>query len=1132
MIKHDLLIGDRDDIMVSITFDCVNDRSNVHIIGDFFFHQVVLNTETYYTTHTFTRTLEGESTPTTSHEVITQVIVTEAPSVMRSSVTLTPTASPMVVTKTYLTTFTYFKTGVTDEVTQVETEMVVSSDVVTETIFITKKQDLNSDVVIKTEAPSFSEFSDDLVFATRTFYTTSTHLTTLLQEGNTVTTSSIEVQSRIVTDTIPASKLLTMQDSLLLDPSVVIEDMPQTEAYVPIEEGVYKRLKTYYATLTHYTTLADGSVNSREVTETNVETSLISSSAVPETLINRPQISDFISSLSVSISPTTVSSDLLDSSGASRRPSLNGSQRQSSSSGLGSTLSRKPDRVSTRGNQGSSLRPSHVRPSSSSRLNPSKASSLKSSSGVTIEPSYGSLSVSSTLDRTAIKATATESVPTSSAIVLLSALEPSLDYSGHSLISTEVLSVPTVLRQANGESTSVGAGHTIAIVEKDGLRTVLPNIPVELTSGSSSHQAADSNQESDSISDSGSAVGSGAAIGLMVPVLSAVAGMIRNNMGAAVVPALAKSDRPESVFDLPRNTLVRVDEPQYIPVGGVGFSINDAQRNFVRPTQGFIPLNRFDEVRPSAQIPFARPVTETTSNGFKPPTTTERGFTAIFTTGTAEIPTRVSVISGVQTILFNNGVPEPLPPPGLPPPPGGEFQLVQSSLDELNDMIGPAADQSQLSDLEFGTEFLPFSGNTEINESPSLIADSSGFITTITSLASDGFIFQTEIPEDMSAQVYSKVIHTPEVILQSTVGIGSALNRNNFNTPLVVDNKETIVVNGVSTVMSGATTIFGSLFTRPSNTEIIADQFTSVTFGSDELVTKYISRVETDASTVTETITDVKFMQGIPSTFTEVVEKTLPQQTVVSTLIGTKTQVSTVKVTSLPPTTVALEEDYITTTDHSYSEDDIPSYVEDEIEESIGSVRNEATLGLAEDNEISRVVESQGPGPQVSIRGPSPVSSCISACSNERNEICKMRLGQPTCVCRPGYARIDSLNICERKYNKKIYILISLFFDLFIPAVKVAELIFFMITASMAYKVRVLLDSISDNQIIFNPILNNLTHPTTQDLSEVTVHGISRAFMDSDMASDFHSVTVTKFEDLELNTLPLSAKDVVSFISM
>lgn len=87
----------------------------------------------------------------------------------------------------------------------------------------------------------------------------------------------------------------------------------------------------------------------------------------------------------------------------------------------------------------------------------------------------------------------------------------------------------------------------------------------------------------------------------------------------------------------------------------------------------------------------------------------------------------------------------------------------------------------------------------------------------------------------------------------------------------------------------------------------------------------------------------------------------------------------------------------------------------------------------------------------------------------------------------------------------------------------------FPIPASMAFKVRVLLDKISDDQLVFDPLLHNLTHPVTQDLSEVTAHGINKAFRDSELSGEVNDVSVVKFDAVQYTALPIAARDVVSY---
>ncbi|KAA0196918.1 hypothetical protein HAZT_HAZT008462 [Hyalella azteca] len=1047
--------------------------SSVPFSGNFIeMTQVVLNTETYLTTQTFTRTLEGETTATTSTEVLTQVIITEEPSVTRQSVTSAPSVSPMVVTKTYLTTFTYYHTEVSSDVTNVQTDTVVSSEVVTETMFVTPEPVLHGSEITKTPAPSLELESDDIVYATRTFFTTSTHLTTLLEGGSTVTTSSVTVQSRIVTETIPASNLIGLGGGEVMMPTKIIEDVPRTEVYMPLGNDVFKQLRTFFATYTHYTTLADGSVNSREVTKTKVLSSIITTTEVPQSLIVKStalvDTADVEEDSTGTIVPTSITTALLSSSGA-QRPSISPSL-DSSISAFPKETAGKPGRTSTRGGQG---RPSQsgsrssIKPTSTAGLSPSQLSALKASivtsqrspgaSVVQLDPSelfslHESSDTSIAPEATALLDSENESSTkivsdsTTLATVQQSSSGEIDDLSSHNLISTSVLSVPTVLRGVDGASSTVDAGGTVAVVERDGQRTVLPavpsvlrlntpsqvNIAVPVPSNDANVAVAETNSNNDDVT--GISIGSGAAFGLMVPVLSAMAGIIKNNLPAAGVAAIAKSDEGGEVLDLPRNTLIHMQEPHFIPVGGVAASMSSLRRQSVQPTQGFIPLNRFDgqdgrNPHQASAIPFPRPINEVGGSsrggvinfnspendfhfqqmgGFKPPSTTERGFTAIFTTGL--IPTHVSVISGVETILFGDGLPKPLPPPGLPAPPGGEFQLIEPSFEEFaesNRVLQPVLPDANF--VPFATTELPAEINFRIDSSPSRrfhnaiptntrpIADGKVFIDTRANGKPKGSLFSTKVIEAIALDKSSQFLMTPEILLHSTVGVGSPLDLSDDG-PLVVDNKRTTVVDGVSTVMSGATTIFGTLFSRPLATNTpLGGKMTSIISGRDEHDTPEVEN------------------------------------------------------------------------------------------------HKEASLSLAEENEISRFVDSSSPDQQVSVGVPAmPVSECKPRCSDVKNEVCKKSTNETYgCLCRPGYSRSNSLNPC---------------------------------TPSIAYKMSVLLDSISEDQLVFDPILHNLTHPVTQDLVQITTHGINKAFLSSNVSNHVNQVTVLKFTPVKYATLPVHAR--------
>ena len=86
------------------------------------------------------------------------------------------------------------------------------------------------------------------------------------------------------------------------------------------------------------------------------------------------------------------------------------------------------------------------------------------------------------------------------------------------------------------------------------------------------------------------------------------------------------------------------------------------------------------------------------------------------------------------------------------------------------------------------------------------------------------------------------------------------------------------------------------------------------------------------------------------------------------------------------------------------------------------------------------------------------------------------------------------------------------------------------LTASIAYNVQVLLDGMSDGQLVFDNVLRNASHPITQDLSYITVHGVGQAMMDTPLAPRYHTATITKFSDTKEMVMPVSVYDMVSLL--
>lgn len=175
------------------------------------------DTNTYLSTVAYTKTLnEGNSMKIVSTEdVLTQVVITESdflPSAIES-IAIQPTPITTDIVKTYFATYTYYNTKVEDGQTIVNTEVVTSSDIATETFTIQPKRKPVEIAPERTE-PTLENSATPTeplnLFATKTYLTTFTYFTTLLQENkipSTVVSSSTKVVQNVVTETVNASLL-------------------------------------------------------------------------------------------------------------------------------------------------------------------------------------------------------------------------------------------------------------------------------------------------------------------------------------------------------------------------------------------------------------------------------------------------------------------------------------------------------------------------------------------------------------------------------------------------------------------------------------------------------------------------------------------------------------------------------------------------------------------------------------------------------------------------------------------------------------------------------------------------------------------------------------------------------------
>nr|CAD7393626.1 unnamed protein product [Timema cristinae] len=179
--------------------------------------QPSMDTNTYLSTLAFTKTLtEGQDVKVTSmQDVLTQVVITEfAPThLLETSHGVRPVqGSFMDVVKTHFATYTYFNTHLEDGSTVVRSNVEISSEVVTEKFFVAPKRTTLPSVNSQSEEVKSTTVSDRPlhVYATKTYLTTFTYFTTLLQEGgdgqtSTVVSSRTRVDQNIVTDALDTS---------------------------------------------------------------------------------------------------------------------------------------------------------------------------------------------------------------------------------------------------------------------------------------------------------------------------------------------------------------------------------------------------------------------------------------------------------------------------------------------------------------------------------------------------------------------------------------------------------------------------------------------------------------------------------------------------------------------------------------------------------------------------------------------------------------------------------------------------------------------------------------------------------------------------------------------------------------
>lgn len=207
--------------------------------------QSTLDTNTYLSTVAFTKTLtDGADVKVVStKDILTQVVITESDkqATQIKGITLEdrpatsrPSAQQGSITnvvKTYFVTYTYFSTFLEGSSTVIRTNIATSSDVVTEKFYLSPKRTMSPNLIptknkdeIKNAPTSTTVDQIDSqkqslhLYATKTYLTTFTYFTTLLQDGGGDRTSTIvSSRTRVVQNVVTESVDNSLLDSEYLD---------------------------------------------------------------------------------------------------------------------------------------------------------------------------------------------------------------------------------------------------------------------------------------------------------------------------------------------------------------------------------------------------------------------------------------------------------------------------------------------------------------------------------------------------------------------------------------------------------------------------------------------------------------------------------------------------------------------------------------------------------------------------------------------------------------------------------------------------------------------------------------------------------------------------------------------------
>ena len=189
---------------------------------------------------------------------------------------------PSSIVLTEYSTFTYYLTSLIAGETVTKTDIIVSSNVVTQT----QPPEATPSVALE-PSPSPRPTITGVDFETKTYFTTSTYYSTLVEGSRTL----IKTRTKIKTNVVTAAKIRptpTTTREVQKTQEVSLVPGKNEYKYLSLGPNIFGKVKTHFQTYTFFTTNNAGAVTESKKVVTQVSTSLFSTSALPASITLDP----------------------------------------------------------------------------------------------------------------------------------------------------------------------------------------------------------------------------------------------------------------------------------------------------------------------------------------------------------------------------------------------------------------------------------------------------------------------------------------------------------------------------------------------------------------------------------------------------------------------------------------------------------------------------------------------------------------------------------------------------------------------------------------------------------------------------------------------------------------------------